>query len=175
MGHPIMPKASSITSDPFFINANVTETAADTYTQVQISAPLDSLNQEGLLVHAVYFSGSEPDRVPNAESSVFYQLTSTSKPARVFVNDANLIAGQQKIISGGAAEFSGPHLIDLLGSNDPYTSEDNLMIVATDDLFLAVQGFGQGSARSAQVRIVASRIKLTASAYAALVTNELSS
>ncbi len=170
-----MPKAYTVTSDPFFINANVTETGVDTYTEVSISAPLDSLNQEGLLIHAVYFSGNEPDRVANAESSVFYQLTSTSKPGRVFVNDANLIAAQQKIITGGAAEFSGPHNVDLLGSNDPYQSEDNLMIVATDDLFLAVQGFGQAAVKSCQVRIVASRIKLTASAYAALVTNELSS
>lgn len=170
-----MPAAYKITSDPFFINANVTESAVDTYTQVSISAPLDSLNQEGLIVHAVYFSGNEPARAVNAESSVFYQLTSTSKTGRVGVNDANLIAGQQKIITGGVAEFSGPHLIDLVGSNDPYQSTDNLMIVATDDLFLSIQGFGQTAVRNCQVRVVCSRIQLTASAYAALVTNELSS
>jgi hypothetical protein len=175
VGSPIMAKAYTITSDPFFINANVTETGPDTYTQVQISAPLDSLNQEGLLIHAVYFSGDEPGRVAGASSSVFYQVTSTSKTGRVGVNDANLIAGQQKVISGGAAEFSGPHLIDLVGSNAPYEATDNLMVVATDDLFLAVQGANQTAPRSAACRIVASRIKLTASAYAALVTNELSS
>jgi hypothetical protein len=105
---------------------------------------------------------------------VFYQLTSTNKAARVGVNDANLISGQQKTITGGAAEFSGPHVIDLITSNEAYQVSDNLMVVATDDLFLAVQGFGQTAVRSVQVRIVASRIKLTASAYAALVTNELS-
>jgi hypothetical protein len=170
-----MAKAYTITSDPFYINGNVTETAADTFTEIQISAPLDSLNREGLLIHAVYFSGNEPARVLNAESSVFYQLTSVSKSARVFVNDANLIGAQQKIVYGGAAEFSGPHLVDLLGSNDPYHVDDVLAIVATDDLFLAVQGFGQTAARTCQVRIVASRIKLSADAYAALVTNELSS
>lgn len=169
-----MAKAYQITSDPFFINGNVTETAADTFTQIQISAPLDSLNQEGLLIHAVYFSGNEPERIANAESSVFYQLTATSKTGRVFVNDANLIAAQQKICYGGAAEFSGPHVLDLLGGNEPYSTDMNLMVVATDDLFLAVQGFGQTAAKSCQVRIVASRIRLTASAYAALVTNELS-
>lgn len=170
-----MAKAYQVTSDPFFINGNVTETAADTYTQIQISAPLDSLNREGLLVHAVYFSGDEPGRVPNANSSVRYQLTATSKTAIVGVNDANLISGQQKIISGGAAEFSGPHLVDLVGSNEPYQMSDNLGIVATDDLFLAVKGDNQTAARSAAVRIVCSRIKLSADAYAALVTNELSS
>lgn len=170
-----MAKAYTITSDPFFINGNTTETGVDTYTQLQISAPLDSLNQEGLLIHAVYFSGDEPGQIPNAASSVFYQLTSTSKTGRVGVNDANLISGQQKIISGGAAEFSGPHLVDLVGSNDAYQVTDNLMVVATDDLFLAVQGANQTAPRSVAVRIVCSRIKLTASAYAALVTNELSS
>jgi hypothetical protein len=170
-----MPAAYKITSDPFFINGNTTETAVDTYTQLSISAPLDSLNQEGLLIHAVYFSGDDPARVPAAESSIFYQLTSTNKAARVGVNDANLISGQQKIVLGGAAEFSGPHVIDLITSNDAYQVSDNLMVVATDDLFLAIQGFGQTAVRSVQVRIVCSRIKLTASAYAALVTNELSS
>jgi len=170
-----MPSAYKITSDPFFINGNVTETAADTFTELTISAPLDSLNQEGLLIHAVYFSGDDPARVPNQESSIFYQLTSTSKTARDGVNDANLISGQQKIISGGAAEFSGPHLIDLVTSNEAYQVSDNLMVVATDNLFLAIQGFAQGAGRTVQVRVVASRIKLTASAYAALVTNELSS
>lgn len=170
-----MAKAYQVVSDPFYINGSVTETAADTFTEVQISAPLDSLNREGLLVHAVYFSGDEPGRVPNANSSVRYQVTTTSKTGLVGVNDANLISGQQKIISGGVAEFSGPHLVDLVGSNDPYQPSDQLAIVATDDVYLAVKGDNQTAARTASVRIVASRIKLSADAYAALVTNELSS
>tara|TARA_Y100000004_G_C8658417_1_gene304140 strand:- start:30 stop:542 length:513 start_codon:yes stop_codon:yes gene_type:complete len=170
-----MARAYKVTSDPFYINGNTTETGANTFTQLQISAPLDSLNREGLLIHAVYFSGDEPGRVVNANSSVKYQLTATSKTGMVGVNDANLIAGQQKIISGGAAEFSGPHLIDLVGSNDPYEVTDQLAIVATDDVFLAVEGANQTAARAVAVRIVASRIQLTADAYAALVTNELSS
>ena len=170
-----MPKAYKITSDPFFINANVTEGGIDTFTQVQISAPLDSLNQEGLLIHSVYFSGDEPGRVPNANSQVRMQVTATSKTAIVGVNDANLISGQSKVISGGAAEFSGPHLIDLVGSNAPYQETDNLGLVATDDLFFAIEGVNQTAPRAGAVRIVASRIKLESAAYAALVTNELSS
>ena len=171
-----MAKAYTITSDPFYINASVTETGPDTYTQVQISAPLDSLNQEGLLVHAAYFSGQEPERLVNAISQVKLQVTATSKTGIVGVNDANLIASQQKTITGGAAEFGGLTIVDQVGSNAPYEVTDVLGIVATDDLFFGIEGVGgQAGAKAGQVRLVCSRIRLTASAYAALVTNELSS
>jgi len=170
-----MAAAYKISSDPFFVNGNVTESAIDTFTTQQISLPLDSLNQEGILVHAVYFTGSEPDKVPNASSVFDFQLTSTAKTAMVGANDANLIGYQQKFLVGGAAEFSGPHIIEMIGSQTPYSVTDNLMIVATDDLFLSVKGLNQTGVGGCQVRVVCSRIKLTASAYAALVTNELSS
>ena len=170
-----MARAYKVTSDPFYINGNVTESGANTYTEVQISAPLDSLNREGLLIHAVYFTTSQPDRVPALTSIVECQVTSTSKSDIVAANDANLLAYRESIISGGAAEFSGPHIHDMVANTDSYSPDANLGIVATDDLFLAVRGFNQAVAKNAQVRIVASRIQLSADAYAALVTNELSS
>jgi hypothetical protein len=170
-----MAKAYTITSDPFFVNGNVTETAADTYTQTQISLPLDSLNREGVLVHAVYFSGQEPERILDATSQVKLQVTSTSQTGIVGANNANLIASQQKTIVGGTAEFSALTLIDQIGSNMPYSMDDNLMIIATDDAFFGIQGVNQNTVKQAQMRMVCSRIRLTADAYAALVTNELSS
>jgi hypothetical protein len=170
-----MAKAYTVTSDPFYINGNVTESAASTFTQVQISAPLDSLNREGLIVHGVYFTSNQPDRVPATETALNMQVTSTSKTAIVNANDANLLSRRELLTTGGAAEFSGPHKIDFVGSESAYTMDDVLGIVATDDLFLGIAGFNNVNAKSAQVRIVCSRIKLSADAYAALVTNELSS
>ena len=116
-----MAKAYTVTSDPFFVNGNVTETNAGDYTQTQISLPLDSLNREGVLVHAVYFSGQEPERILDATSQVKLQVTSTSKTAIVGANDANLIASQQKTIVGGTAEYSALTLVDQIGSNMPYS------------------------------------------------------
>ena len=170
-----MAKAYSITSDPFYVNGNVTETGANTYTQTEISLPLDSLNREGIIVHAVYFSGEEPERIANALSQIRMQVTSTSKTAMVGVNDANLLSRQEKYIAGGAGEFSGPHVIDVVASNEPYQVADNLGLIATDNLFLAIEGTAQTAAKACQLRVVCSRIKLSADAYAALVTNELSS
>lgn len=171
-----MAKAYQVTSDPFYINASITESAADTYTEVQIASPLDSLNREGLIVHAAYFSGQEPELLPNAISQVKIQVTSTSKTQIVGVNDANLIAAQQKTITGGAQEFGGLQIVDMVGGNNPYSTSDVLGIVATDDMFLGLEGVGgQTGAKQAQVRLVCSRIRLSADAYAALVTNELSS
>lgn len=170
-----MAKSYQVTSDPFYINGSVTESAPNTYTQVQISAPLDSLNREGLLIHAIYFRSSVPDRVPNLISTIEMQVTSTSKTTIVGVNDANLLAHRELVTSGGAAEFSGPHVLDMVSNTDSYQGDMNLGIVATDDLYVAIRSVNQAVEKGATVRIVASRIKLSADAYAALVTNELSS
>ncbi len=170
-----MAKAYKITSDPFFVNGSVTETAANAFTQVEISLPLDSLNQEGILVHAVYFESSSPELIANLSSRVNLQVTSTSKTGLVGANDANLIAQRTLVTSGGAAEFSGPHIIDFIGQDAPYQESDNLMIVATDNVWFSIQGANQTSAKSGTFRMVCSRVKLDAAAYAALVTNELSS
>lgn len=170
-----MARAYQVTSDPFYINASVTETGPNTYTQVQISSPLDSLNREGLLVHAIYFRSSIPDAVPGLNSTIEMQVTATSKTTIVGVNDANLLAHRELVTTGGAAEFSGPHVIDMIANTDSYQGDMNLGIVATDDLFLAIRGINQTVPKGATVRVVASRVKLSADAYAALVTNELSS
>lgn len=170
-----MAKSYKITSDPFFVNGSITESAANAYTQVEISLPLDSLNQEGVLVHAVYFESSSPELIAGLSSRVNLQVTATSKTALVGANDANLIAQRTLVTSGGAAEFSGPHVIDFIGEQGPYQESDNLMIVATDNVFFAIQGANQTAAKTGTFRMVCSRVKLDAAAYAALVTNELSS
>jgi len=170
-----MPKAYKVTSDPFFVNGNLTQSAIDTFTQLEISMPLDSLNQEGIVVHAVYWTSAEPSSVPAASSKLNMQLTSTSQTGIVNANSANLISRRELVITGGAAEFSGPHVLDFIGSESPYTEADNLMLVATDNVFLAVDSLNQLAVKQVHFRMVCSRIKLTSSAYAAMVTNELSS
>lgn len=171
-----MAKAYTISSDPFYVNGNVTMSAANTYTQVEISLPLDSLNREGIIVHAVYFDTSRPESINGTTTQMNMQCTSTSKTTTVGVNDANLIALREAIVSSPASGvLSGPHIFDWLGSDGPYQVKDNLAIIATDNVFLAMASSGYANAASCNVRLVCSRIKLSADAYAALVTNELSS
>jgi len=170
-----MPKAYKVTSDPFFVNGNLTQSAIDTFTSLEISMPLDSLNQEGIVVHAVYWTSAEPSQAAGASSKLNMQLTSTAQTGIVNANNANLISRRELVITGGAAEFSGPHVLDFIGSESPYTEADNLMLVATDNVFLAVDSLNQLAVKSVFFRMVCSRIKLTSSAYAAMVTNELSS
>ncbi len=170
-----MAKAYTISSDPFYVNGSITESAADTFTQTEISLPLDSLNREGVLVHAVYFTSSEPTANLGLQTAVSVQVTTTSQTGLVGANSANLLAKRESIITGGAAEFSGPHIHDFVGDSAPYQVSDNLGIVATDNVFLGIKGNNNGTVKNAQMRMVCSRIKLSADAYAALVTNELSS
>ena len=76
-----MLKAYTVTSDPFFVNGSLTLLAANagTFAQQQISLPLDSLNQEGILVHAPSWPASDVDFGGNANaySRIQMQVTST--------------------------------------------------------------------------------------------------
>jgi len=102
-----MAKAYTITSDPFFVNGNLTLTGATAgnFAQTEISLPLDSLNQEGILVHAVYWTSSDVTFAThvNAYSRIQMQCTATSKTSMVGANDANLIARREVVVIGGAA------------------------------------------------------------------------
>ena len=170
-----MAKSYKVTSDPFFVNGSITESAANTFTQSEISLPLDSLNQEGVLVHAVYWTSSEPSTVAGSNSSLTVQLCATGKTGIVGANDANLIARQEKFITSTGIEVSAIVTQDFIGSEAPYQESDNLMIIATDNVFLGILGGNNAAPRSGQFRMVCSRVRLDAAAYAALVTNELTS
>lgn len=170
-----MAKSYKITSDPFYVNGSLTMTGVDTYSQGEISLPLDSLNQEGVLVHAIYFTSSRPELIPAAQFRQLMQVTTTSKGQIVNANDANLLARREISVAGGVAEFSGPHVIDLVGSEGPYQEADNLGIVATDNIFVAMDTENATAVGNVEFRAVMSRIKIQPAAYAALVTNELSS
>jgi len=170
-----MPAAYKITSDPFFVNGSVTESAANTFTQVEISLPLDSLNQEGILIHAVYWTTNEPSIIPGTDTSFTIQLSTTSQTGIVGANNANLVARQEKFITSATVEASGIVTQDFIGSTGPYRVSDVLMLMATNNIFVSCSGGNNINARAGQFRMVCSRVKLESGAYAALVTNELSS
>lgn len=170
-----MAKSYKVTSDPFYVNGSLQMSAVDTYTEQEISLPLDSLNQEGVLVHAIYFTSSRPELIPNAQYRQLMQVTTTTKTGIINANDANLLARREISVAGGVAEFSGPHVIDLVGEEGPYQESDNLGIVATDNIFVGMDTEAATLVGSVQFRAVMSRIKIQPAAYAALVTNELSS
>ena len=123
-----------------------------------------------------YFTSGLPERQLGVSSIVEMQLTTTSKTGIVNANDANLLAHREIVTLGGGAEFSGPHVVDMILNTDSWSAEVSLGIVATSDVFLMIDTDNQVAALpSVQCRIVASRIKMESSVYAALVTNELTS
>jgi len=171
-----MPKGYKITSDPFYVNGSVTMTALNTPAQTTISLPLSAIDREGVIIHAIYFTSGLPERQLAVASIVEMQVTTTSKTQIVNANDANLLAHREIVTSGGAAEFSGPHVVDMILNTDSWSDEVSLGIVATDNCFLMIDTQNQLAALpGVQCRIVCSRIRMESGVYAALVTNELTS
>jgi hypothetical protein len=159
------------TSEPFFIGASITESGANTFTAERIETNLDAQSREGLVIHAVYWDGYEPDFQANTQTQVNLQLVSSEPSGLLTMADGNLISRNQKVAFCGAVEWSGFDT-DSPNYTGPYDKKHLLGVVATD-VWLSVVGYGNSNPKGGNVRMVVSRVKLDADTYAAILTNQL--
>ena len=156
------------------IGGVVTESGPNTYTEATIGINLSPVDRQVFVITDTAFTAFEPERIPNAESKVSMQVTKTTQTGMIGADNPDLISRSERIVNGGAAEFSGPHQVDF--SQDAQTSggkNDYLMILATEDAFIGVVGANQVGAKGASVRITGYFATADASTYQALVLSEL--
>lgn len=157
-------------SEQFEIRASVTESAANTYTQEEIQVNLDSLNREILIIMSVDIDTGEPFFVDGTNTNVTASLTKTSQTNTLAISNPACVANVSKSIRVSATPGSGVYIQENLPILD-HTGEYH-SILATDNLFLGIEGTGNTSARAGHVLIKARRARADADTYAALVTSE---
>jgi len=168
-----MPAGLKRTSSDFFVSAGVTETAADTYTQQQISLPLNSLDREVFVITGIILDPATPSRVPATECTVSLQLTRQSATAMQTLAEFNLVATSSETVLGGAAEFA--FFSKSYGNQIDEMGQDFVDVIATPDMFLAAQGTNNLGATTSHVRVYGYRATADVSVYSALVASELNS
>lgn len=159
------------TTDLFEIRAQVSESAANTFTEQTINVNLDSLNREILIIMSVDLDCGTPSLVAGSSTSVNAQLTKNSKTAAVNISDPACVSQFQKQVRS----LGAPDPMCFLSVDDlPAAQADlpYLAISATDDLFLGVAGGNNVGPVSAHVLIRARRARADADTYAALITSE---
>jgi len=167
-----MVKGLTSTSGIIAVSSSVTESAANTYTQLAVDLNLDPLNNEVFVVVAIDLNPQFPDALAGLDTSTQAALSTTSRTSLGFISDFNVLASSSTAIRAagfvdGGVGFSQQSL------ETPPANLDYIGIVATNDVFLGVQGGNNLAAKVVGMRMWGYRARAASQIYAALVQSEV--
>jgi hypothetical protein len=163
-------KGLTQTSSLIQISASVTEPAQNTFTIEQIDLQLNPLDREVFVVQAVDLDAQAPDLKANKTTVVALSLSSTRRTTVGGIDFPNVIA--TKRITTQSVTGDGSVTNEYMASDSPASNLEYIAIVATNDMFLNVEGTDNDSAKSANARVYGYRARADAAIYAALVQSE---
>lgn len=167
-----MPRGLKQTSDMVQISSRVTESAANTFTQVEVPLTLDVLNREVFVVTGIDLNPALPDGIAGADTAVNACVSVTSRTAMGFINDSNVLSAHQLAIQAGGFADAGVGF-ENSSLDTPPANMDYIGIIATNDFFLSVEGTNNGVAKAASARVYGYRAQASADIFAALTQSEL--
>ncbi len=160
------------TSDLVAISFNVSESAANTFTQDEIALQLDVLNNEIFVVVNIDLDIADPDALAGIDTATQASLTTTSQTGLVGLGNTNCLAtGRASIRAAGYAD--GGVSFTRAAESVPSANIDYIGLIATNNFFAAVKGTGNAAAKDCQGRLWGYRARADASTYAALVQSEV--
>jgi hypothetical protein len=181
-----MPKGLTRNSSPIQVSSKIQETAANTFTSVEIDLTLNALDQEVFVVTQLNIDLADPDAdligvgaTGVGSSSVTGTLSSTARTTIGSIADSNVIGQARKsweigLLTGAGGE---PALANaVFDREDPLfapTTEEYIGIIATSNMHLNILGNGNLTAKGASVRVYGYRAKMDAAGYAALVQSQV--
>ena len=169
-----MPTGLKSTSSVVAIGFNVTESAANTFTQSTVDLNLSPLDREVFVVLSVDLDPLAPDAIVGTNSATTASLTSTSQTGTATLADANCLAVARLDIRSNAAFVAAPGAAFTRQSNEaPSTRLDYIGIIATNDFFIQVAGQGNTLAKGCTGKMYGYRAKASADVFAALVQSEV--
>jgi hypothetical protein len=175
------PKGLKSTSSPLQISALVEETGANTFVSEEIPLTLNVLDNEVFVVTQINIDVDAPDLLflgaaPGTHIRIVdASLSTTSRSTVGGINDANVVGSAQRqiICHVDATPLVAAIPFDREDPQFAAISEDYLAIVATNNMFLNLQGKDNLLTKSARVRVYGYRATASSAVYAALVQSEL--
>lgn len=167
-----MPKGLKETSSLIEISFEVTESAANTFTEQRVDLQLNPLDNEVFIVYAANLDPFNPDAIAGVDTSVLASVCSTSQTQPANLSVSNCLATATKGIRASGFVDGGVAFENTAGES-PATTLEYIGIIATNDFFVQVQGVGNGAAKAVAGRLYGARAKADASIYAALVQSEV--
>jgi len=161
------------TSATLVISASVTESAANTFTQSEVTLALDPLNQEVFIIQAINLDVSEPQSVAGNTTRTGGSVSTTSRTALGGVQNTNVVATARDTIVQNAGSIDGAAFSRV--SNETFQADglEYIGIIATDNCFLQIEGANNTAPATLAIKIYGFRAKMDAAGYAAMVQSEL--
>lgn len=167
-----MPTGLKQSSSVVPIGFEVTESAANTFTQASVDLNLSPLDREVFVVLAVNMDNVFPDAEDKVNTDVTSTLTTTSQTALPRISNANCLARTTDAIQAVAASGIAVSFTHQALETPPSTLE-YIGIIATNDFFVQVQGTGNTNAKGVAGKLYGYRAIANADIYAALVQSEV--
>jgi len=161
------------TSDTIAISFGLTESAANTFTQSQVSLQLDILNNEIFVVLGIDLDPTAPGNVAAVNTQTQMSLSTTSQTAVQLLSNTNCLAEERINIRQDAAGLVSPVLYRASNGSTPFGDADYIGLIATNDFFLQIAGSNNLVAQTGTGRVWGYRARADASTYAALVQSEV--
>jgi len=167
-----MPKGLKQTSELIAVGFRGTETAPNTFTQIEIDLNLDPLNQEVFVVQAVNLDVTPPDAIAGVDTTTTAALSSTSQSAVGTLNNSNVLARLDSNIRAAGFVDGGVGFLSQSLETPPAAME-YINIIATSNFFVQVAGTANLVGKTVSGKLYGYRARADASIYAALVQSEV--
>ena len=157
-------------SEIIAISFEVSETAANTFTQTQVDLQLNPLDQEVFVVVAIDLDPTAPDCVTNTNTATLASLSTTSRSAFGNLNASTVLANAVLDIRADGVNHVAFSRTSL---DSPPATLDYIGIISTNDFFVQIQGDNNANLKRCFGRVWGYRAKADAATYAALVQSEI--
>jgi len=167
-----MPKGLKSTSSLITIGFDITESAANTFTQSSVDLQLNPLDNEVFVVQAVNLDPLAPDAIAALNTQVNASLTTTSRTAVANLSDSACLATANMDIRAAGFVDAGVGF-SRTSMETPPSALEYIGIIATNDFFLQIRGSNNVSVKAMAGKLYGYRARADAAVYAALVQTEV--
>ena len=167
-----MPKGLKETSSLIAIGANVTESAAGTFTSQKVDLQLNPLDNEVFVVYGIDIDLEAPELIANQTTLCLASVSTTERTSVGGISNTNVLAAARIETQdvGGTSSVTNEYASD----SAPATQLEYLGIIATNDFYLNILGSaGHANPKFMGARVYGVRARADASVYAALVQSEV--
>ena len=155
------------------ISTEITTSAPDIFTQLQVPLILNVLDREVFVVTAIDLDVFPPDADLVANTQVNSSVSRTSRTSVGSIANSNVMAVKNLYIRTAAGATAAGSVFESASLETPATNQEFLDIVATNDFFVQISGGGNTLNKTVAVKVYGYRAIASADIFAALTQSEL--